>query len=128
MKYIGIYVRHDQKNSHSHHHIKNKLVVFLFILIYENKIQYRYNLIWKPQKIRNNKIFTKWYVAVKYSINHMEAMYRLLFQVSKKRQVNNGVGKNDQPVLVFLYKLNQVFHSFSNRTDYTTGKMKVFFQ
>ena len=31
-------VRHDQENSHTHHHIENQLIIFFFILVPEDKV------------------------------------------------------------------------------------------
>ena len=38
MQHIGIHIRHDQENGHTHHHVENQLIIFFLILVLEDEV------------------------------------------------------------------------------------------
>ena len=59
MLHIGINIGDNEKNGHSHHQVKNQLVVFLLVFIHKYKIKNSKSHVRKPQQIRNDKKFTE---------------------------------------------------------------------
>ena len=84
---VRINIRNDQKNGHAHHQIKDQLVIFLFVLIEEDKICDRYKHVRKPQQVRDDKHFTKWDPVIKYGMYDMVAVDRTMFKVTEHDDV-----------------------------------------
>ena len=109
---IGINVRNNKENSHSHHKVKCQLVVFMFVLIKKYKINHSQDHVWKPQHIRNDKELTKWNPVIKYCMYDMIAVNRSVLQVTEEQDINDAVNSNHKSMPIFGNKTFQNFTFF----------------
>ncbi len=114
MQHIGIKIGDDQKQGHSHHHIKNQLIILVLVFIQKNEIHYRYDHIRKPEKVGDDKNLTKRNHIVKHCMYHMVSMNRQPFQIEKQQQVNAAVDQYNKAVFVFFAKFQQSFTFLKN--------------
>lgn len=106
---VRINRRNDQENGHSG---KQEGTGFeIAVLIPKKAIQHRRRNIGKPQKIRNDKYLTEWYIIINCHVDYMKPVCDILFQMCKPAQIEDGIQDEWNSMAVFQKYLSDGFHN-----------------